>query len=331
MKRKRRNYDIHGLLEISSDFDCYVPDYFLTTTECSIPDIILSKTGAKTVSSSRSTQITPDIFCLRDERRIVSSISLFGLKATWSLRNLLERPTEVYINRTYRTLSKTILTMPISTAFPDNSYIQMIMHVKLLYKNHAFLVGACFEPNDRTTAILISSMGGMGKTTTLLKALKEMSGRYLSDDMVIIDKDGTIYSYPKPIRFRRINVPLFAFETYMPPAQAIGSTPIASSSQIGTICLLERGVENKVQQLDRKEAQNKLLAITRKLLPYYMERTLLAYSYMDSSFNLDNLMQTETKIISQFLSHANIYTLTCNSKKSSSYVRLLKDLINEQL
>ncbi len=333
MTRNSRSYNIHGLLEIVSDFDCYVPNYFLTTTKYSNPDIILnySKTGAPSVLNSRFTQIAPNLHVLNNERLVVSSISISKLKATWSIRNVLERPTEVYLNRTYRLLSKTLLTNPISTAFPDHAYIQMIMHVKLLYKNHTFLVGACFEPSEGTSAILISSMGGMGKTLTLLELLKEIKSSYLSDDMVIVNKDGTVFSYPKPIRLRRINISPLALETYVPPAQVIGSTPIARRSQIGTICLLEHGIKNEIQKLDREEALTKLLAITRKLLPYYMERTLLAYSYMDSSFNLDDLRRTETEIIRQFLSHANIYTLKSSSSNPSSYVKLLKDLQHEYM
>ena len=328
MKRNRRSYNIHGLLKIISDFDYYVPNYFLTTSKYDVPDIILSntKTGTPRVLNSRFTQIASNLHCLNDEKLVVSTLSISKLKATWSLKNLLNKPTEVYLNRAYRILSKTILTNPISTVFPDNAYIQMIMHVKLLYKNHTFLVGACFEPRNGDSAILISSMGGMGKTITLLEVFKEIGSRYLSDDIVIINKDGTVFSYPKPVRLRRINVSPIALETYIPPEKVIGSTPIARKSQIGTIGLLERGNKNEVQKLGQEEATNKLLAITRKLLPYYMERSLLAYSYMDSSFNLDDLRRTETEIIRKFLNHANIYTLKCSFNNPESYKRLLKDL-----
>lgn len=331
MKRNQINYNIHNLLTIVSDFNCYIPSYFKTPSELNNPDIILhrKKVNVDKESKSTVTTIAPNLYLQHDLQLVASCYNLASIKARWALRNLVNQPTEVYLSSSYTKISKKILKIPISTVFPADSYVQMIMHIKFLLKDHTFLIGASFQPNDSNSAILISSMGGMGKTTTLLNSLKNVNGNFLSDDMVIINKNGIVYSYPKPIRIRQLKVGPLSVEKYLPPDNVIGASSIINSSRIGTVCILERGKKNEIKPINRKEAESKLLAITRKLLPYYIERTVLAYSYMDASFNLIKIMQKEVEIIRNFIKHSNPYILRCNYQDSNSYTKLLKELLYE--
>jgi hypothetical protein len=262
----------------------------------------------------------------------VSTLSLLGLKATWSIKNLLGEPTEVTVNRPYQLLSKTLLSQPISTAFPVQAFIQMVTHIKLLQKNHTFLVGACFEPNESKTATIISSMGGMGKTSLVFKTLKEIGGKFLSDDMMIINKDGTIYSYPKPVRTRHISIPPVHLETYVQPATLLGTnSQIKKTSKVGNLVLLERAAKTELITLTQKDALNKLLMVNRKLLPFYMERSIIAYSYMDSSFNIENFINLETDILQNFLADANWYVMKSRPGDIGPSTKLLRGLANDNL
>lgn len=328
----RNYYDIHGLLKVGTDITGYVPDYFREPSVRNLDLLLSSGTSSPEILTETCTKIAHGLYCCEYEKLVVSTISLLAFKATWAVKRLLGKPTEVYISPTYRMLSKTLLKMPISTVFPDHAFIQMIMHIKLLYNAHTFLVGACFEPNDTTPAIIISSMGDIGKTSTIFQALKEIGGKYLSDDMIIVNKEGTVFSYPKPIRIRRINVPLVALERYVDPIQIVGSKErIKRESKAGTLCFLEHATENEVKPLDREDALAKVLAINRKLLPYFMERTLLAYSYMNPQFSLSKIMQKEAEILRQLLKHVDCYVLKCSLKNPKGYVELLRNLINEHI
>lgn len=325
-----RHYNINGLLTLDSNFDFNILDYFFSKSiKSKNPDIILnlSKTGMPDISGVKFTQIAPGLEYSEEKDLVVSTVNLLGLKAKLSMRKLLDGPTEVYVDQRYRLLSKTLLKMPISTAFPYHAFIQMIIQLKLLITGHTFLIGGCFEPSNNS-ALIISSMGGMGKTSTVFETLKKMGGRYLSDDMVIIDKNGQVYSYPKPIRIRKLSIPPMSLETYVPPTQILDrKNRIKKASNIKTICLLEHKGRNEIKPIDHKEALRKILLITRKLLPYYTERTILAYSYMNKSFTLYNLMKTESDIISQFIEHADCYSLSSGSLEST--VDLIRSLTNE--
>jgi len=328
--RATYSYDIHGLLKISSYSPVFIPNYFRSTLTCDQQDIILRLRKGREDPDQNFTQIASGLYYKKDERLVVSSVRIFGVTISWSLKQLWETPTEIALSREYEILSKTLLKMPISTVFPIQAYVQHVLHLKLLSKNHTFLVGGCFEPNDNSPAIIISSMGEMGKTTTTLKALREVGGKYLGDDMTIINKDGTIYAYPKPLRSRRFNTPLISVESHVPPIQVLGSQAmIKKVSKVGAVCLLERGKRDEVKLINREEALGKLLAISRKLLPYHMERTVLAYLYMDNSQNLSEVMQKETRVLRNFLKHADCYVLTCRHKDPTYYIKSLRAIADE--
>jgi hypothetical protein len=313
-----------------SNVEYYIPSTFLFI-KAKKPDIIIAE--SKIIESKKNTQklrqISPDLYYLPEKDEVISKINILGLKAFFSIQNLSQTPTKVYISPEYRLLSKTLLTMPISTVFPDQAFIQMIIHIKLLKKGYTFLIGSCLELADSDSAILISSMGGMGKTLTLLKLLEE-GGKYISDDMVIINSKGQVYSYPKPIRIRQIKGTI-SLESYKTPTQILGpKIKMKDTSNIGIICFLERGTKNEIETLEKSEAKRKILIITRKLLPYYMERTILAYSYMNSSFDVYELMFTESKIIEKFVENCKCCIVRSQSGNPKSYVNLIRGVINDR-
>jgi hypothetical protein len=173
-------------------------------------------------------------------------------------------------------------------------------------------------------------MGAMGKTTLTLKALREIGGKYLGDDMIIINRRGTVYAYPKPIRLRKFNIPPIYVESHVPPTQILGArSRIKRASEVEAVCMLERGGRAEVKLIEPEEALGKLLTINRKLLPYYMERTILAHSYMDSSLRLYELMQKETEILRDFLNRVDCYVLRCKHKDLSHIIKSLEVIANK--
>jgi hypothetical protein len=59
------------------------------------------------------------------------------------------------------------------------------------------LHSACVEIDG--TGVMLSALTDTGKTGTVLRLLREHGGRFLSDDMTLIDADGNAYCFPKPL------------------------------------------------------------------------------------------------------------------------------------
>jgi hypothetical protein len=47
--------------------------------------------------------------------------------------------------------------------------------------------------------VMLSAETDTGKTTTILRLIRHHGAEFLSDDMTIIDRDGTAHTYPKPL------------------------------------------------------------------------------------------------------------------------------------
>ncbi len=59
------------------------------------------------------------------------------------------------------------------------------------------LHAACMDVDGR--GVMLSARTDTGKTGTVLKLLRTSEGRFLSDDMTIIDSAGNARSFPKPL------------------------------------------------------------------------------------------------------------------------------------
>jgi putative flippase GtrA len=64
-------------------------------------------------------------------------------------------------------------------------------------KGYALVHGGCIS-TDRS-AVLITARTDTGKTTTILRAIRNHRYGFLSDDMTILGRDGEVLSFPKPL------------------------------------------------------------------------------------------------------------------------------------
>lgn len=226
-------------------------------------------------------------------------------------------------------MDRTFLAVPVSTLFPIRAYIQHILHLKLLLKRNTFAVGGGIHLGNHGKALIITSMGGMGKTTATLSAMRHLeNASFMGDDMLIVDADGTVYAYPKDLRIRRVEQ--LMLETHLPPSQMLGNNlSIKGTSKAGAIVFLERSQTNALRVIDSVEALRRLLIINRKLLCYYMERTILAYSYMDNSVNLFELMRVEEEILSKFIKKTNCYAVCTRLGEIGELQKMLRLVADE--
>ena len=75
--------------------------------------------------------------------------------------------------------------------------IEPLLRFAVVPRGRMLLHSACVEIDG--TGVMLSALTDTGKTGTVLRLLREHGGRFLSDDMTLIDADGNAYCFPKPL------------------------------------------------------------------------------------------------------------------------------------
>ena len=75
--------------------------------------------------------------------------------------------------------------------------IEPLLRFVMVSRGRMLLHSACVELDG--TGVMLSALTDTGKTGTILRLLREHGGRFLSDDMTVIDADGNACCFPKPL------------------------------------------------------------------------------------------------------------------------------------
>jgi hypothetical protein len=75
--------------------------------------------------------------------------------------------------------------------------IEPILRWSFVRKGYALVHAACISFEGQ--AVLITARTDTGKTSTILRTVDNYACSFLSDDMTIVGRDGTVLSYPKPL------------------------------------------------------------------------------------------------------------------------------------
>lgn len=92
--------------------------------------------------------------------------------------------------------------------------VEPVLRWAFVERGYALVHGACMAENGQ--AFLITARTDTGKTTTVLKTLDANPAySFLSDDLTLLQEDGTVLSYPKPLTISRhtlsaVNTPLLS-------------------------------------------------------------------------------------------------------------------------
>lgn len=89
---------------------------------------------------------------------------------------------------------------PLLARSPHVAYtniIEALIRFVLASRGKMLLHSACVELDGK--GIMLSARTDTGKTGTVLRLLREQGGRFLSDDMTIIDADAKAMAFPKPL------------------------------------------------------------------------------------------------------------------------------------
>jgi dolichol-phosphate mannosyltransferase len=75
--------------------------------------------------------------------------------------------------------------------------LEPLLRFVMVSRGRMLLHSACVELGG--TGIMLSALTDTGKTGTVLRLLREHGGRFLSDDMTVIDRSGNASWFPKPL------------------------------------------------------------------------------------------------------------------------------------
>jgi dolichol-phosphate mannosyltransferase len=75
--------------------------------------------------------------------------------------------------------------------------LEALLRFVMVSRGRMLLHSACVEIDG--VGVMLSALTDTGKTGTVLRLLREHGGRFLSDDMTVIEPDGTAHCFPKPL------------------------------------------------------------------------------------------------------------------------------------
>jgi hypothetical protein len=75
--------------------------------------------------------------------------------------------------------------------------VEPLLRFAMIARGRMLLHSACVEING--IGVMLSALTDTGKTGTVLRLLREHGGRFLSDDMTVIDAQGNAWCFPKPL------------------------------------------------------------------------------------------------------------------------------------
>ncbi len=180
-------YDIHGLVRVVSDV--VLPELeFFRTEELPVRPSVRVRIGHLSRRQSDLVQalLSPAVLWPRHVR-YDEGLGPLGFSVELSAG-----------------LSFEIVAAPLLRLSPHVLYtnvVEPVLRWMFVTKGYALVHGACISADGEAT--LITAKTDTGKTTTILKALDARSYEFLSDDLTLLNEEGEILCYPKPLTISR--------------------------------------------------------------------------------------------------------------------------------
>jgi len=170
-------YDIAGILTIHSDVELRELRYF-RTSGTGAPSIRI-RTGRVGALPTRHTRFH------QNGEQVTYLEQLGAASANFSIT--MGEPIEVRV-------------APLLSKSPHVLYtnvVEALLRFQLVSRGYVLLHSACMVVDGK--AVLLSAQTDTGKTSTVIKLVRERGYQFLSDDMTIISPDGSAICYPKPM------------------------------------------------------------------------------------------------------------------------------------
>lgn len=218
-------------------------------------------------------------------------------------------------------------TLSFQTRFNLYNLLTAVLSVRLLLHGYKLQYGGCISRDGR--GVLLPAFSDVGKTTTILKLVREGEAQYLSDDATIVSPTGQALCLPTVVRpkelredgaSRRTRTTKSAvtelYERFRmihpfgvmlpsaprdPSAYTIGISPssVVRRVRVASICFLEWG-ESESREIGLQTALNKLWALDL-YEPTWISNTLVAaYGYARPDLDFGELLVKEAEIAHKF-------------------------------
>lgn len=263
-----------------------------------------------------------------------------GIKLKMQVKNLLDHP-KIVANEAYFKY----IRFKADNVYPPGIHLLDILLVNLLQRMYSPLHCAVIStPNNE--GILLAAPPDTGKTLTSFLALNR-GFHFLAEDIAFVDEK-YVYANPytstflhgdqfgngrsgKSLRSLVKSIPtkfdLLQYYT-RPPKKSISDivkgVKIEEKAMIKNIFVLDRG-EASVQRLSPEEAARRILIINRNEFSYYKNPLIFAYSYFNSSLDVNKLMRTEEQIIDTIVNTRDCFLIKSNDPKR--YIEQIVDTI----
>jgi dolichol-phosphate mannosyltransferase len=180
-------YDLHGLVQVVSEVALPELEFFRTAEVSSQPSIRvrigrLSRRQSDLVQALLSPGVLRPQYLRYDE-----GLGPLGFS------------TELSAGRSFE-----IVAAPLLRYSPHVLYtnvVEPVLRWVFVTKGYALVHGACISADGEGT--LITAKTDTGKTTTILKVLDARPNEFLSDDLTLVNAEGEILCYPKPLTISR--------------------------------------------------------------------------------------------------------------------------------
>ena len=174
-------YDIHGIVCISSMFQLPELEYFRVVGLSGDPDIRVRL--ERRHPGRRSTERREPSRRSDNNIHYEEMLGRLGFEVTIAQRPCIEVAVSPLLQYSRHVLYTNI--------------VEPILRWTFVRKGYVLLHAACIAFDGK--AVLVTARTDTGKTSTILQAVEHYSCAFLSDDMTIVGRDGTVMSYPKPL------------------------------------------------------------------------------------------------------------------------------------
>lgn len=172
-------YEIHGIIRISSQAVLPELAYFRVASLTAEPDIVLV-IGSDGFGGLRRTPT------LVKSDHLIEYVEHLG---RWGFAMRIE------LGPTIRVQGARLLAKSPHVLY--TSVVEPLLRWTFVEKGFALVHAACLEIEGR--GALITAQTDTGKTTTCLMSVRTSGTGFVSDDMVIVDDEGTAFTFPKPL------------------------------------------------------------------------------------------------------------------------------------
>ncbi|CAD7769641.1 hypothetical protein FHEFKHOI_00641 [Candidatus Methanoperedenaceae archaeon GB50] len=330
-------YSVHDIIKIKTNMEVPIPDYFRNEKELE-PDIEFVQEDLDVDTPVGNKAKTRNFFYWEEGQTLLIDYQAPFLNAKLVIDNL-EGKTKIKFTKAFGKYGR--MSIP----------IRPIIEMKLIQKGFALIHSGCLYHNGQ--CFLFTATRDTGKTSTVLSLLDGKDFKFMSDDLTIISKSGSAYSYPEkvdisPHTLTGSVVPPYGnkiksrlakshfvtlisgrlFNLELTELREIPHNLVEDKGSIKKVFILVGGSNKaEVKQIDNAEAAKKIISSTIELINPSKEYLLNLYSYV-CDFDIVDLIVKEKKITEMAISDAECFEVSSN--RVEKYPEMIKEVIRSE-